>query len=280
MSGTAGEGSTAPTAEDDSARARAAWPRAFAVRAGARVTAVADGRGGTAVPLVSGTGPLTPRLTRAARDAAEGEARVTLVGAMSAPLGGDQLTLDVRVEAGARLRMDTVAASVALPGRGGDAARYDVRLTVGEHAQLRWLPGPLISASRSDLRQTVHVELAPTARLELRDVFVLGRTGEEPGRLTTRVSVNRGGRPLLDQQLDIGAGAPGWDSGAVLGGHRAVGQLLLVDPDLARDPAPPCLPGPDAVVTPVEGPAVLVTALGADALAVTPLLRWPPTPAE
>nr|WP_181764454.1 urease accessory protein UreD [Streptomyces albidus (ex Kaewkla and Franco 2022)] len=255
-------------------------PRAFAVRADARVTAVADGRGGTAVPLVSGTGPLTPRLTRAAQDGASGEARVTLVGAMSAPLGGDQLTLDVRVEAGARLRMDTVAATLALPGRHGDAASYDIRLTVGEHAQLRWLPGPLISALRSHLHQTIHVDLAPTAHLELRDVSVLGRTGEEPGRLTTGLTVHRCGRPLLDQQLDTGPGAPGWDGGAVLGGHRAVGQLLVVDPDMSHEPAPQCLLGPDAVVTPLEGPGVLVTALGADALAVTPLLRWPPRPAD
>jgi len=276
VSGAAAEGGTRKVADGAGPGACAPLPRASAVRAAARVTAVADGRGGTAVPLVSGTGPLAPRLTRGADDGPAGEARVTLVGAMSAPLGGDQLALDVRVEAGARLRMDAAAATLALPGRGGDAARYDVRLTVGEHAHLRWLPEPLISAARSDLRQTIRVDLAPTARLELRDVSVLGRSGEEPGRLTTRLTVNRSGRPLLDQQLDTGAGAPGWGSAAVLGGHRAVGQLLVVDPDLADEPAQPCLPGPDAVVTPLDGPAVLVTALGADALAVTALLRWPP----
>ncbi|NLU75684.1 urease accessory protein UreD [Streptomyces sp. HNM0575] len=255
-------------------------PRASAVRAAARVTAVADGRGGTAVPLISGSGPLAPRLTRAAADGEAGEARVTLVGAMSAPLGGDRLAIEVRVEAGARLRMDAAAATLALPGRGDDAARYDVRLTVGEQAHLRWLPGPVISAAGSRLRQTVRVELAPTARLELTDVLVLGRSGEEPGRLTTRLTVDRAGHTLLDQQLDTGAGAPGWNSAAVLGPHRAVGQLLVVDPDLSADPAEPSLPSPHAVVTPLEGPAVLVTALGADALAVTPLLRWPPTPAK
>lgn len=276
MSGDAGEGGTGTTVQARRARVGAQLPRASAVRAGVRVTAVADGRGGTAVPLLSGTGPIAPRLTRAAEDGAAGEARVTLVGAMSAPLGGDQLALDVRVEAGARLRMDAVAATLALPGRGGDAARYDVRLTVGEHAHLRWLPEPLISAARSDLRQTIRVDLAPTARLELRDVSVLGRSGEEPGRLATRLTVNRSGRPLLDQQLDTGAGAPGWESAAVLGGNRAVGQLLVVDPDLSDEPAQPCLAGPGAVLTPLDGPAVLVTAIGADALAVTRLLRWPP----
>ncbi|WP_111604826.1 urease accessory protein UreD [Streptomyces sp. Amel2xB2] len=252
--------------------------RPFAVHATARVTAVADGRGGTAVPLVSGGGPLAPRLTRAAPDGTAGEARVTLVGAMSAPLGGDRLAVEVRVEAGARLCVDAVAATLALPGRGGGTAHYDVRLTVGDHACLRWLPGPVVSAARSDLRQTVRVDLAPTARLELRDVAVLGRSGEEPGRLSTRLTVHRGSRPLLDQQLDCGTGVPGWESGAVLGGHRTVGQLLIVDPELTDAPAQPYIAGPAAVATPLEGPAVLVTALGADALDVTPLLTWPQRP--
>jgi urease accessory protein len=256
------------------AAAPAPLAHASGVRAAARVTAVADGRGGTAVPQVRGDGPLAPRLTRGTGN----EARVTLVGAMSAPLGGDRLALDVRVGPGARLRMDSSAATLALPGRCGEAAHYDVRLTVGEHGELRWLPEPLISAARSVLRMTVHVELAPTARLLLRDISVLGRSGEEPGRLTTRLTVRRGGRPLLDQQLDTGPGTPGWDSGAVLGGHRAAGQLLVVDPDLdpdldgtAPEPEPRVL-GPGAAVTPLAGPAVLVTALGADALAVSRLL--------
>jgi urease accessory protein len=110
----------------------------------------------------------------------------------------------------------------------------------------------------------------------MRDIAVLGRSDEEPGRLTTRLIVHRDGRPLLDQQLDTGPGAPGWDSGAVLGGHRAVGQLLVVDPDLTDAPPEPRVLGPGAAITPLAGPAVLVTALGADALAVSPMLNWPP----
>lgn len=255
---------------------------ATAVRARARVAAVADGRGGTAVPTLRGDGPLAPRLTRSEVDSdgdSEGdEARVTLVGAMSGPLGGDRLALDVRVDDGARLRVDSAAATLALPGRDGGAAHYDVRLTVGEHGRLRWLPEPLISASRSVLRYTVHVELAPTARLLMRDISVLGRSGEEPGRLTTRLTVHRDGRPLLDQQLDTGTGAPGWDGGTVLGGHRAAGQLLVVDPDLTDAPPEPRVLGPGAAVMPLAAPAVLVTALGADALAVAKMLNWPPAP--
>lgn len=76
----------------------------------------------------------------------------------------------------------------------------------------------------------------------------------------------RAGRPLIDQQTAYGPGAPGgWDGPAVLGGHRAVGQLLLVDPSF-DDTCPEARPlGPGAVLTPLAGPAVLVTALAPDA---------------
>ncbi|MFI8849545.1 urease accessory protein UreD [Streptomyces sp. 891-h] len=236
---------------------------ATGVSARARITAVPDGRGGTALPSLAGGGPVAPRRTRSADPAT---ARVTLVGAMSAPLGGDRITIEARAEPGAALRIDGSAATLALPGRTAEPARYDVHLEVGEGGRLHWLPEPLISVRGSELRQHLSAELSPGARLVLRDEQVLGRAGEESGRLRTRLTVRRGGRPLLDQQLDFGPGAPGWDGGAVLGGHRAVGQLLVVGPEQAQEPLPARVLGDSAVVTPLAGPGVLVTAVAPDAL--------------
>ncbi|MEU5836311.1 urease accessory protein UreD [Streptomyces diacarni] len=233
------------------------------VRAHARITAAPDGRGGTALPLRSGEGPFAVRRTRSADPS---RARVTLVGAMSAPLGGDRLAIETRVRAGAALRVDGSAATLALPGRTADPAHWDVWLQVGEGGLLHWLPEPLISVCGSELRQRIRAELAPGARLVLRDEQVLGRAGEGPGRLTSRLTVRYAGRPLLDQQLDFGPGAPGWDDGAVLGGHRAVGQLLVVDPGLGDEPEQSRLLGETAAVTPLAGPGVLVTAVAQDAL--------------
>ncbi|MFI0731115.1 urease accessory protein UreD [Streptomyces sp. NPDC021225] len=246
------------------------------VRATARVVAEADGRGGTALPVLAGDGPLALRRTRpgAAGGAGggAGAARVTVVGAMSAPLGGDRLALDVTAGPGARLWMGAAAATIALPGRSAEPAHYDVRLTVGDGATLCWLPEPLISARGSDLRMTCRVELAPTARLLLREEQVLGRAGEPPGRLTARLTVRRAGRALLDQELGYGPGRPGWDGGAVLGGHRATGQLLLVDPAFEDRPVPVRQLGETAVLTPLAGPAALVTAVAPDALRLRRLL--------
>ncbi|BBA95346.1 putative urease accessory protein [Actinacidiphila reveromycinica] len=224
-----------------------------------------DGRGGTALPLLAGDGPLA--LRRTGPTGGPG-ARVTVVGAMTAPLGGDRLRIEAEAAPGARLTVGASAATVSLPGRGGEQARYDVRLTVGADAELQWLPEPLIAARGSDLRASTRVDLAPDARLVLREEQILGRHGEPSGRLSARLTVTLAGQPLLDQELAFGPGAaPGWDGPAVLGGHRAVGQLLLVAPDLGECSAELAdLPAGHgrAALTPLAGPAVLVTALAPD----------------
>ncbi|MCX4529104.1 MULTISPECIES: urease accessory protein UreD [unclassified Streptomyces] len=240
------------------------------LRATARIRATADGRGGTALPLLAGEGPLALRRTRG-----EGaEAGVMLVGAMSAPLGGDHLTVEAEVGPGARLALASAAATLALPGRGGEPARYDVRLTLGQDAALRWLPEPLVSVRGSDLRVRTRAELAPGARLLLREEQVLGRAGEPGGLLRSRLTVTRAGRPLLDQELACGPGAPGgWDGPAGLAGHRSLGQLLVVDPVFEQAPPAAGVLGEFAAVTPLAGPAVLVTALAPDALRLRELLE-------
>ena len=233
------------------------------VRATARISARDDGRGGTSLPVLDGQGPLALRRTRASGS----EARVMLVGAMSGPLGGDHFTVEAEVGEGARLHVGSAAATIALPGQAKGEARYDVRLDVAEGGELRWLPEQLISAGGSDLYVSSRVELAAGARLVFREEQVLGRAGEEPGRLTSRLTVRLGGRPLLDQELACGPGAPGgWDGPAVLAGHRALGQLVVVRPEFEKDPPKARLLGEYAALTPLAGPAVLVTVLAPDAL--------------
>ncbi|MFG2125625.1 urease accessory protein UreD [Streptomyces sp. NPDC048710] len=242
---------------------------ASGVRANARIVARADGRGGTALPVLDGEGPLALRRTRASG----GEARVMVVGAMSGPLGGDRFSLEARVEEGARLYVGSAAATIALPGQGKDEARYDVRLDVADDGELRWLPEQLISAGGSDLYVTTRAELAAGARLVLREEQVLGRVAEAPGRLTSRLTVRVAGRTVLDQELSCGPGAPGgWDGPAVLAGHRSVGQLVVVRPEFAAQPVAARMLGESAALVPLAGPAVLVSAVAPDALGLRRLL--------
>ncbi|MFF4033768.1 urease accessory protein UreD [Streptomyces sviceus] len=232
------------------------------VRATARMVARDDGRGGTALPVLESDGPLALRRTRGSG----AESRVMLVGAMSGPLGGDHFTVAADVQEGARLHVGSAAATIALPGQTKGEARYDVRLHVADGGELRWLPEQLISAGGSDLYVTTRIDLGATARLVLREEQVLGRAGEEPGRLTSRLVLRVAGRTVLDQELACGPGAPGgWDGPAVLAGHRAVGQLLVVRPEFADEPVSAQVLGESAAVMPLAGPAALVTAVAPDA---------------
>ena len=233
------------------------------VRATARIVARDDGRGGTALPVLESDGPLALRRTRGNGT----ETRVVLVGAMSGPLGGDHFTVEADIREGARLRLGSAAATIALPGQTKGEARYDVRLTVAEGGELHWLPEQLISAGGSDLSVTTRIDLGATSRLVLREEQVLGRAGEEPGRLSSRLVLRVAGRTVLDQELTCGPGAPGgWDGPAVLAGHRAVGQLLVVRPEFADQPVTAQVLGEGAAVVPLAGPAALVTAVAPDAL--------------
>ncbi|MGW8971344.1 urease accessory protein UreD [Streptomyces platensis] len=242
------------------------------VRATARITAASTG-GTTTLPVLDGDGPFELRRMRSRRN----EAYVCIVGAMSAPLGGDRLRIQATAQQGAALHITSAAATLALRGPTHEPATYDVQLTVDEHAELHWLPKPLICAAGSNLRQTWSVDLAPTARLVLREEQILGRTGESPGHVTTRLTVRRKGRPLLDQEAEFGPGAAGWDGPAVLADHRATGQLVIIDPTFENHPLGARLLGnaPEdgqAILTPLAGPAVLVTAIAPDGLRLRHLL--------
>ncbi|QTD97062.1 Urease accessory protein UreD [Streptomyces cyanogenus] len=239
------------------------------VRAGARIVARADGRGGTALPVLDGEGPLALRRTRSTGPGT----KVMIVGAMSGPLGGDRFTLSARVEEGARLHVGSAAATLALPGQTKGEARYDVRLDVAGGAELHWLPEQLISVEGSDLYVATRAELGAGARLVLREEQVLGRTGEQPGRLTSRLTVRVAGRTVLDQELSCGPGAPGgWDGPAVLAGYRAVGQLVVVREEFARSAVEAQVLGERAALIPLAGPAVLVSAVAPDALRLRRIL--------
>ncbi|GJF31596.1 urease accessory protein UreD [Kitasatospora sp. NE20-6] len=268
--------STPHTATPHTAAPHTAALHTAALQAAARITAAPDGRGGTALPVLRGAGPLALRRTR-------GDARsahVCVIGSMAAPLGGDRLALHAEVLPGAVLTVTSAAATVSLPGADPGPARYDVHLDVGEDAELDWRPEPVVAASGSHLILTTVITLAAGARLRYREEQVLGRRhdwtrGTPPGRLTSRLTVRRAGRTLLDQQTDLGHGAPGWDGAAVLGPHRSTGQLLTVG-----RPAPPPPPdGADAALLSLPGPdATLLAALAPDALVLRRLLDGAPGP--
>lgn len=199
---------------------------------------------------------------------------VHLVGGAGGPLGGDVLRLEVVVGPGAELSLRTVGAAVAQPGPGPKPGPsiVEVDVRVGEGGVLHWLPEPTIAAAGCRHHTRARVVLAAGACLRWREELVGGRHGEDGGSVSSRLSVDLCGRPLVRHQLDLGPEHPAWASPAVGSGARCAGSLLIVDPGWTADPPGPVVLDGAAAVLPLAGPAVHVIAMASDAIALRRLL--------
>lgn len=234
-------------------------------------------RGATCVSTLHAEAPLLLRTTRQKEPepwAVTGVARVSLTAGAAGPIGGDDYRLDVEVGAGSTLVLSDISPTLLLPGPDGAASSYTVTVDVGKDATLIWLAEPLIAARCCNHRHDISVALHPSARLMMREELLLGRHGEACGAVRQRIRVRRGGSPQHRQELAVGPGATGYDSAAVLGGARAVGSVLIVDPAWEQAPPGECAPSPSAAVLPLAGPAVLITAVADDNLALRAELNW------
>jgi urease accessory protein len=247
------------------------------MKAGARLAAQARPDGGTRLTELVGQAPLLLRQTHAEDEA--GAAHVHLVGGAAGPIGGDELSLGVHLGPGARVEVHSVAASIALPGLRRCESTLDVTVRIGAGASLVWAPEPLIAAEGARHRTTVRIELAEDARLVWHEQTLLGRHGERPGNAVTRLRVRRAGRILLDHALAVGPRFSGSLGPAVTANDRAGSTTLIVDPDwIGVPPAvrlniPPRDKADGAVAAlPLDGPAVLLSALAPDALSLARLL--------
>jgi urease accessory protein len=230
------------------------------MRARACLVVELDERGHSVVRRLRSAAPLTLVPARDRRHAV-----VRLVNSAAAPLGGDDLELTVLVGPGARLTLAGVAATLALPGSHGEPSRFAVRIEVAERGAAEYLPEPTVVTGRAHHESCLHAELAAGATLRCREVLVLGRAGERPGRLSSAVHVLREGRPLLRQRLEIGD--PALDgSTAYLAGRRVLGTEIVID-----DGDPLAAGGDWWSRTPLAGGGSLTTALADDAVTA---IRW------
>ncbi|HEV7975273.1 urease accessory protein UreD [Amycolatopsis sp.] len=186
---------------------------------------------------------------------------VHLVNSATSPLGGDELRLTVRIGPGARVRLSGVAATIVLPGQHGERSLSIVDIKIGAGGELEYLPEPVVVTARARHFAELYASLAPDAKLRTREVLVLGRTGERPGRMTTSQHVVRGGIPLLRQTLEIGD--PALDASvAHLAGRRVLATELVIDDSVKAEAAS----GDWWSRTPLAGGGTLTTALAHDAV--------------
>jgi urease accessory protein len=233
------------------------------VKARARLVAECDGTGRTVLRELRSMAPLTLFPKRGSGPGAV----VHLVNSASSPLGGDELELAVRVGPGARLRISGVAATIVLPGAHGERSSSTVDIEVGARGELEYLPEPTVITARARHFATLRASLETDARLRAREVLVLGRTGESPGRLRTAQHLVRGGLPLLRQTVEIGD--PALDASvAHLAGRRVLATELIVGDDVASPDG-----GDWWSRSPLAGGGCLVTALAFGAVEAYAALR-------
>lgn len=192
-----------------------------------------------------------------------GPGQVHLVQAAGGPLGGDELSLAVRVGTGAELRVRSAAATVVQPGPSGEPASWLVSASVAEGATLDWRPEPTVVCADADYRSRLRVDLDPAARLVLRELVLLGRVGEPGGHYRGRLTVGVGGQALLDTETVLDGLDTALSGPAGSGGFRVFGSLLVAGPDLPEvveraDRTPELV----SAVLPLEGPGYLILALG------------------
>ncbi|MGX9935027.1 urease accessory protein UreD [Advenella kashmirensis] len=191
-------------------------------------------------------------------------ARVSLVSGAAGPLGGDDFELNIRVGAGSTLLLNEISSTLLLPGARGGQSRMRINIAVEDNATFVWMAEPVIAARGCHHVHAINIELAASARLFMRDELQFGRHKEQPGNLLQTLRVKRDGEPLFSQQQQIGPDAVGWRSCAVAGKHKCMGTVLVVDPQWCTTQYETNLFAADAALLPLEGPAVMISALAAE----------------
>lgn len=208
-----------------------------------------------------------------------GAARLHLVHAGGGPLGGDDLQLRLGLAPRTRLAVHSAAATVVQPGTDHAPTSWSLIADIGDHAGLIYHPEPTIVCDQAILHSHTHVDLTSGAWVLLREEVVLGRHGERGGHYRGDLRVNIQCEPLVAHTTVLDGSDPDLCGPGGSGGARALGSLLVAGAtELAQLPQTPGLaPAGDTdgtrwAVTPLEGPGILVTAMGSTAPRVAAVL--------
>lgn len=165
------------------------------------------------------------------------EPEAILINTAGGLTGGDRLSLEATVGAGAALSLSTQAAERIYRARAGDApAAVDIRLRLEPGARLAWLPQETILFEGGRLARRIEADLDEGAELLMLEALVFGRQamGEtvQTGAITDQWRVRVGGRLVHAEALRIGT--PVSDTlarAAVAKGARAMASLAWIGGD-------------------------------------------------
>jgi urease accessory protein len=127
---------------------------------------------------------------------------VHLVSAAATPLGGDTIRVRVVVEAGARLRVRSAAATMAMPGTVSMESRSDWDLEVAGHLDLD--AQPTIVAGLARHLTSTRLRLTGDGRVRVRERIQIGRSYERQGFWSGALHADTDGAPLLRHRVEMG----------------------------------------------------------------------------
>jgi urease accessory protein len=172
-------------------------------------------------PLIECTGGIAARATE--------PDTVHLVSTAATPLGGDTVVLRVVVEAGARLRVRSAAATLTLPGRVSAESSAQWGLEVAGDLDVD--PQPTVVAGGSRHATSTRVAVGECGRVRLRERVQIGRSDERQGFWSGTLHADVNGRPLLRHRIELGEGSASHD--AIAAPLALVSELHY--PDVADD---------------------------------------------
>jgi urease accessory protein len=159
---------------------------------------------------------------------------VHLVAAAATPLGGDTIAVRVIVEPGARLRVRSAAATIALPGAADRESHSCWELEVAGDLDVD--PQPTVVAADSRHLSQIRLRLSGAGRVRLRERVQIGRCDERDGFWSGSLYADAGGSPLLRHRVEIGAGSVADDE---LGAPLACVSELRYPDNTFGDPVAP-----------------------------------------
>lgn len=130
---------------------------------------------------------------------------VHLVSAAAGPLGGDTIEMRVIVEPGARLRLHSVAATIALPSAATTESHICWLLDVAGELAVNIQPTVVAADARHHSR--TRLRLTQRSIVRLRERVQIGRSGERQGFWSSSLHADVEGSPLLRHRIELGAGS-------------------------------------------------------------------------
>ncbi|MGA7148418.1 MAG: urease accessory protein UreD [Microbacterium sp.] len=137
-------------------------------------------------------------------------------------LGGDHVHIELDVGPGCMVVIEDVGGTVAYHG---EPSSWMLDVRIGAGATLLWHGLPFVVTDGADAERRTSLTLGSDARALIRETLVLGRYGEQGGRLVSAVAVSDGGGPILVERLEAAGSAP---EPGVLGGSRVIDAVLAV----------------------------------------------------